>query len=155
MSPISWKIRARSPFVRSPRRPSASSPSSGSCASSWASLGASRSSAMSADGSRLSLRVAEIDRARSEAARLDQVQRQADVRREERRPGTDRNRMDDKPVLVDEAGPDELRGDRRPGDVDVAVELVAQSGVDLADVAADDAAVPLDLLERRGEHDLR
>src|SRR5689334_14882110 len=151
MSPISWKIRARSPLVSSSRR---SSPvSSG---SPWVSSNASRSSAMSADGSRLAPRVGVIDDAGRELVAVDESEAEWLVEsREVRLAGTNEHRVDHEPVLVDEAAPDELCRERRPADLEVAVDLVPDPREYLADVTLDEPAVPLDLLERRREHEPR
>ena len=55
--------------------------------------------------------------------------------------------MDEEPVFVDEAALDEHCGEGRAADIQVAVELHLELRELLADVACDEAAVPLHSLE--------
>jgi hypothetical protein len=56
--------------------------------------------------------------------------------------------VDEQPVLVDQAEPDEGRGKRRPADLEVAAGLALERGDLLGDDLPDQRAVPLDLVER-------
>ena len=60
-----------------------------------------------------------------EAKARDSVRRSSnrDAGREERRPCAEDDGVDDQLVLVDETALDELGGERRPADLDLAVEL--------------------------------
>ena len=76
-------------------------------------------------------------------------------RREERRAAAHQDRMGDDRVLVDQPGPHGCPGERRAADVHRAAVLGLEPG-DLGDrVAGDQAGVPVDLVDRRGEHHLR
>jgi hypothetical protein len=63
--------------------------------------------------------------------------------------------VDDEPVLVHQPAAHELPGEIRSADAEVPVELASQVLEQLTHVAAHEAAVVFDLLEARGEHDLR
>ena len=56
-------------------------------------------------------------------------------------------------VLVDQAALDELRGEVRPTDLEIAVELAPHLGQLLADVATDDPGAVVRMLERPREHE--
>ena len=63
--------------------------------------------------------------------------------------------MDDELVHVDEPALDERGGEGGTADLEITVELRPELFEHLADVPRHEARVPLDPVERRGEHDLR
>ena len=101
-------------------------------------------------GSRSDCGVTEVHDAGLERARFELPESDAAFkRREERRACPEDDGVDEEPVLVDEAAFDERRGECRTADVEVAVELHLEPRELFADVARDDAAIPLHGLERR------
>lgn len=64
--------------------------------------------------------------------------------RKEGPPCAEDDRMDQQPVLVDEATPDEFGGEGRAADLHVAVELLLEPLELLADVATGEPAVSID-----------
>ena len=69
--------------------------------------------------------------------------------------GDEDHRMDDQPVLVDQVATNEGRGERGPTDVQVAVDLVAQPLDLIRGIRMQQSAVPVDVVERSREDELR
>src|SRR5918996_5264330 len=96
--------------------------------------------------------VALVDHARAERPGLDQVQR--DVvgdRRQERRAGTDDDRIAEHAQLVDEAELDRLRGQAGAADRDVLVSRVQGRSDLLGHRRLGEPGVALDAVERAAE----
>src|SRR6516164_2032352 len=92
---------------------------------------------------------------RIEPASFDQAQRDTTVEpREKRRADAEDHRVDDQPVLVDQAPLDERRREGRSADDEVARKLLSNAGECVSDPVAEEPAVPLDGSERPREHDL-
>ena len=100
--------------------------------------------------------VAEIDHPGAERPRLEQLQPDAILQwREEWGTGAQDQRMHEQADLLDQPRPQQRRGGGGTAHVDVEPRLRYQACHFRHGVIADQAAIPLDALERPGKHDLR